>query len=366
MEAGLAVRRLDDGRVDVTGLAATPVAVEQSNTSIRFGDAWVVKLNRRLTYGPSPELELAPLLNRWSGQRCSPRTSAALDIATDRGTATLAVLTEFVENVGDGWKVVLEALRAEAAAGSVDADNAGSLGEVAAVAVLTGDLHAALSLETWATELGPERITTTDAARWQGAALSALDEALSDLQASLPMLSDRSRRVADLVSGGAELIRVQLAGFEALTGSKKIRTHGDYHLGQVLRTSNGAYVAIDFDGEPLRSLDERRAKYSPLRDVAGMLRSLGYAVGTVQSETDGELLDAELAGWERAARALFLTTYLERLAANGVELLPREREQIRRSVSALEIEKAVYEVVYELNNRPAWVWIPLSRLVSTR
>lgn len=350
---------------DLTGLRAEPLGVEQSNTSIRYGNDWVVKLNRRLTYGPSPEIDLSRVLNAWEGQRCAPTIAAALSIETDAGVAPLATQAEYVPNLGDGWAFLLDTLRAESEAGSTSFDEAPSTGEIRAVAELTAHMHSALTGDPWMRELAPERISRKVAERWEQAAGESLVAALALLDVSRPDLSGRSRDLADMVATISPTLRPQLAGFHALVGSLRTRVHGDYHLGQVLRTSSGRYVAIDFDGEPQRPLDERRAKYSPLRDVAGMMRSLAYAAGTVRAEVQSPIDPAWLPTWERAARSAFLTTYLEVLEANRTRSLPSEPERIRQALSALELEKAIYEVVYELNNRPDWVWIPLSRLVRT-
>lgn len=366
LDASVSSHQLVRPAVNLTGLPPRPLHVEQSNTSVRYGDEWVVKLNRRLAYGPSPEVELATLLNRWQGDRCAPRTAAALEIVTDHGPATLAIAAEFVPNVGDGWKVLLDALRAEAATGHLSDGGSRGLSEIASVARLTGDLHSALAVETWNTGLSPERIAAADAARWQASAESSLASVVALLSSATATLDDRCRMVAEVVPASVPVVRTQLAGFQALVGSRKTRTHGDYHLGQVLRTPQGPYVAIDFDGEPQRTLAERRGKYSPLRDVAGILRSLSYAVGTIQAELGGEIDHASSPAWERSARALLLETYLARLTENGTDVLPLEPERVRQALSALELEKAIYEVVYELNNRPSWVWIPIGRLVSTR
>lgn len=356
-------RELIEIHYDLGQLSARPLGVEQSNTSVRFGADWVVKLNRRLSYGPSPELELSTLLNAWDGAPCAPRTAAALSIRTDRGDASLAILAEFVTNQGDGWRIILDALRAEARAIEPEFNRAPSIGEVKLVAELTADFHGALSADPWTSDLAPDRISLDMAGSWAAAADDSLSSAIRLLDASRTTLSGRSRELAELVTMSTPTVRQHIAGFKALVGSQRIRIHGDYHLGQVLRTVDGRYVAIDFDGEPQRSLEERRAKYSPLRDVAGLLRSLAYAAGTIQAESEIGASDAWFPAWERAARSAFLKTYLQRLETNQTKVLPAEPEKIRLALGALELEKALYEVAYELNNRPDWVWIPLSQLV---
>ena len=145
-------------------------------------------------------------------------------------------------------------------------------------------------------------------------------------------------------------------------GGRVIRTHGDYHLGQVLKTRDG-FVIIDFEGEPARPLAERRAKLSPLRDVAGMLRSLDYAAHAVafrRPEADRARALAALTAWEKLAREAFLDGYRRAVAGSAAPLVPESESDFRRACAAFELEKAGYELRYELDNRPDWVAIPLA------
>ena len=145
--------------------------------------------------------------------------------------------------------------------------------------------------------------------------------------------------------------RVDAGGLGGLLGAVKIRHHGDYHLGQILTVRHGEdFFVIDFEGEPLRPLEERRRKHTPLRDVAGMLRSLGYAAATAGAP----------AGWEEQARAAFLDGY--RAAAGRAPFLPVDATALARALAVLEVEKAAYEIVYEANNRPDWIQIPVRGL----
>ena len=146
--------------------------------------------------------------------------------------------------------------------------------------------------------------------------------------------------------------RVDGAGLGGLVGTLKIRHHGDFHLGQTLAVREGEdFVIIDFEGEPLRPLDERRRKHTPLRDVAGMLRSLGYAAASATAPD----------GWEEQAHVAFLDGY--RSAAGAAPFLPADATAFTRALAVLELEKAAYEVVYEANNRPDWIKIPVRGLV---
>src|SRR4029079_17603722 len=143
----------------------------------------------------------------------------------------------------------------------------------------------------------------------------------------------------------------------------RIRVHGDFHLGQVLRARDGGFNIIDFAGEPSRSLDERREKTSPLRDVAGMLRSFAYAAATlatsVEKTLDMPTRELRSARWERDARAAFLSGYLANADDDAPGILPEEAEHVYLLIALFEAEKAFYELAYELNNRPSWAWIPM-------
>jgi maltose alpha-D-glucosyltransferase/alpha-amylase len=143
----------------------------------------------------------------------------------------------------------------------------------------------------------------------------------------------------------------------------KIRVHGDYHLGQVLRAPSGEFIVIDFEGEPLRPLGERREKTSPLRDVAGMLRSFAYAAATLAISTEKKLdmptRELRVARWERDVRGAFLDGYLATADEEDTGFLPEEPAHVQQLIALFETEKAFYELAYELNNRPAWAWIPM-------
>jgi maltose alpha-D-glucosyltransferase/alpha-amylase len=143
----------------------------------------------------------------------------------------------------------------------------------------------------------------------------------------------------------------------------RIRVHGDYHLGQVLRSSSREFMVIDFEGEPSRSLEERREKTSPLKDVAGMLRSFAYAAATLAMATEKSLdvatRELRVARWERDVRAAYLVGYLVTGDDDDPGFLPEDTAHVRQLLSLFEAEKAFYELAYELNNRPAWAWIPM-------
>jgi trehalose synthase-fused probable maltokinase len=320
---------------------------EQSNTSVALGDL-VLKSLRRPPPGISPELEITRFLTTRTAFRQVPRLAGWIEYAGPGEAATLAVLQEFVPNEGDGWTHVVSALAGRGGrAGEPDP----LVDDVRRLGAITGGLHAALASDAGEAGFRPEPIGRADVARWAGDITREL--AAPDLRQRL------ARDPADL----ADAVARALAGLDGLADATvKIRIHGDYHLGQVLKTPDG-FVVIDFEGEPARSLAERRLKQSALRDVAGMLRSLDYAAHAVafgRPEAERASALAALTAWEERARDAFLAGYGTALAQSPVPLAPPSAEALRRACAPFELQKACYELRYEMNNRPDWVAIPLA------
>jgi trehalose synthase-fused probable maltokinase len=240
------------------------------------------------------------------------------------------MVQELVASTGDGWGWMLGRLT-DQPDGPADA-----LLAVAEIGRLTAGMHAALASRPDRPGFPARRATGDELAAWRRSALVQLDAALMALTGEP---RDRLARVAPRIAEGLE-------GIPAGGATRVSRIHGDYHLGQLLRTADGFRV-IDFEGEPARSLAERQAPASPLRDLAGMLRSLDYAAHTAIA-VGPESLDR--ADWLSAARAALLDGY-GGISPDDAPLL-----------AAFEIEKACYEVAYETNNRPDWVWLPLGAL----
>jgi len=250
--------------------------------------------------------------------------------------ATLGILQEFVLDGLDGWGLALDEL---CTAPERFGERLHRLGEV------TGEMHTVLASDPNDPAFAPE----TPSVEALALLTATVDEEIERVFLSLP---EDDERLAPIVGRGEE-VREQLRML-AYAGSAgmSIRTHGDYHLGQTL-WSEEDWVILDFEGEPARSLTDRRRKRSPLRDVAGMLRSFAYVASAV------ELLRGNKApeGWEETARARFLEGYV---AAVDPALLPSGHGAIERLLAVYELEKAVYELQYELDNRPEWVGIPVA------
>ena len=311
-----------------------PVGAEQSNTSIVFDDELILKAFRRLEAGINPELEILRFLT----ERGFPNVASLGGWYSYAGGpigATLGILQQFVRGGVDGWELALEELgRAPEA----------FLARLRRLGEVTGSLHSTLAADLVDPAFCPE-LPSVEAL---GLLTATVDEEIGQLFLDLPEDDERLAPIA----GRGEEVREQLRMLtHAGSSGKAIRTHGDYHLGQTLWADD--WVIIDFEGEPARSLTERRRKRSPLRDVAGMLRSFAYASITASMVNGTEVP----AGWEEQAREQFLSGYFETVDPT---LLPSGHVAIERLLAVYELEKAVYELRYELDNRPDWVGIPVA------
>ena len=348
---------------------ATRVRAEQSNTSVIFDRKAILKVFRKLTPGPNPDFEITDFLTRRTGFRGIARLTGSIAYTGAEGDGTtLAVMQEFVPNQGDAWTATLDRLKEYYAAEPVfartlaaaDAEEARNLG------ALTGRLHMALASAPGDPLFGPEPIEAADVAAWQGAMQSYLDRVMGTLASVIEIVPaavrEAARQFLDLVPRlQSELAAVQTLG----EGVTKIRVHGDYHLGQVLKTRD-AFVILDFEGEPARALEERRARQCALKDVAGMLRSFDYAAhAALFAAVEAALADQLMPRaehWLATVREAFLAGYLAETWEAGAPFLPRRREALLTTLRVFELDKAIYELDYEINNRPAWLRIPLEGL----
>jgi maltokinase len=328
---------------------ARSVGAEQSNTSIVFDDELILKVFRRLEPGINPELEMLRFLTEHGFSNVAALGGWYAYSGGPLG-ATLGILQEFVLDGLDGWGLALDELctAPERFGGRLH-----RLGEV------TGEMHTVLASDPNDPAFAPE----TPSVEALALLTATVDEEIERVFLSLPEDDEQLAPIA----GRGEEVREQLRML-AYAGSAgmAIRTHGDYHLGQTLWSGTapgrgsgapaalqGDWVILDFEGEPARSLTDRRRKRSPLRDVAGMLRSFAYVASAV------ELLRGSKApeGWEETARTQFLEGYV---ATVDPALLPSGHGAIERLLAVYELEKAVYELQYELDNRPEWVGIPVA------
>ncbi len=339
--------------------AARLVGSEQSNSSVVFDEALILKVFRRLEPGINPELEVLRFLSE-HGFRNIPALGGWYGYSGGPLTATLGLLQEFVAAAVGGWELALEEVTE---APERFLDRLGRLGEV------TAQMHNVLGSDANDATFCPEEPSVEAL----GLLTATVDEEIARVFLSLP---EDDERLAPILGRGEE-VREQLRLLtHAGSSGRVIRTHGDYHLGQTLWASGGLeasaaksplsgrasrpplasggdWVILDFEGEPARTLAERRRKRSPLRDVASMLRSFAYAATAVELTRDAEVPD----DWEERARERFLETYLD---TADPTLLPSGEAAIERLLAVFELEKAVYELQYELDNRPDWVGIPVA------
>ena len=344
--------------------------VEQSNTSLIFGDAAIMKLYRRLEIGEHPDAEIARFLTTRAHFPHTPELLATARFESSGGTEVAGMLQRFLPGSRNARAVALErgreAFRLDGGSRVPFAAEAETLGDV------TRAMHVALSSDARDPSFAPEPATREDIARWADATCRASDNAMALLERSRvrQSLPPAIRSDAEYVLRRRDAVREMVDGWLRELGDDlgaRIRHHGDYHLEQVLQAADGTFMVIDFEGEPSRSLEERRAKHSALRDVAGMLRSFGYLAASGTDEARAELGDANAVRrgeqWERELREAFLRGYLPD-GRDHPGFLPRSRARLDVLLELFETEKLFYELSYELNNRPSWVWIPLRGIVT--
>jgi trehalose synthase-fused probable maltokinase len=329
-------------------LTVKAVGQEQSNTSVRVGRGHVFKLIRRLHDGEHPQLELGRFLSRAGFHAAPPLHGSLTYRAPDGGRYAVGALEGWVDNDGDGWSYVLATLEGAASRGSLSPLGA----DLQRLGATTAAFHVALASDSASPAFAPERVSPAEVDRWRGYVQAQIDRLLQLIdrdQARWPAPAAAiARAILDRRQGLARSIPpLDLGG--GLDALRTIRVHGDFHLGQTLKTAGG-FTLIDFEGEPAKPLAERRQKHCALRDVAGMLRSLDYAAATV-----GARIPAAL-----GAAAALQNAFLEGYFADGrLRALLPSRDACAPLLRLFELEKAIYEVEYELNNRPDWLHLPL-------
>ncbi len=353
--------------------AVRSLGAEQSHSSLRLGERLVLKIYRRLATGVHPELEVTRFLNRAGYANTAPLLGS-VEYVDRRGRATaLAAVFGFLINQGDGWGYTLDYLeRALEMAGLAGegATNSPFVLYVNLAATLgrrTAELHLALAAGARRGPFAPQPITPRDVARWSRETRAMAWRGLRAV-AHPERLAQDLRPAARALYGRREEVLERMRDLgPALVGLRKIRIHGDYHLGQVL-IHEGDWFVLDFEGEPERPLAARREKRSPLKDVAGMLRSFDYAAAQahraalVRGVLSAEDLRWAVAEWrERAGRA-FLEAYLD--TAADLPGIPESRQETMRVIRLFMLEKALYELGYEAANRPDWLGVPIEGVLA--
>jgi len=340
-------------------------SAEQSNTSIVIGGRAIYKLFRILTRGANPDVEVTRFLTSTAHFRNTPALLAETRIEVGGDVITTGMLQEYLAGSTDAWTFALDRGRPYFAAPANEDPTSDLVPDAHRLGTITRAMHDALA-SGHDSAFAPEPMRRENVERTAHRIQQSIRASLSLLEAQTETGRIPAQRIAearalarrsDHYSGFVDEI-VDTIGDDL---GSTIRTHGDYHLGQVLHTTNDDFMIIDFEGEPARPLEERRQKTSPLRDVAGMLRSFAYAAATLAaaagSKLDAATRELRVARWERDVRAAFLDGYL----ATGLRppLLPRDEGNVYALLALFETEKAFYELSYELNNRPDWVGIPM-------
>jgi maltokinase len=324
-ELSLALFRVTMPDEDVSKVR--PLGAEQSNTSLVFDERLVFKLFRRLADGPNPDVEVTAALDAIGFEHVIAPLAIWRDVGGD-----YAVVNSLLTSSSDGWHLAMTSLRDLYDRRTAPDEAAGDFGfEAERLGVVTAELHVALA----------EAFGTSDA---------DVDGWLRDMAAQLARV--------DLPAAVRERVQATYDELHGLDAGPAIRIHGDYHLGQTLRDDLGWFV-LDFEGEPARPLEERRSPSSPLRDVAGLVRSFAYA-SQVALRDIGGVDDPELVAlaeaWERHNTERFRAGYFGYGDVDAVLPPPAARQAVER---AFELDKAVYEIAYEQGHRPDWVDIPL-------
>ncbi len=373
------------------------MGAEQSNTSFRFGQSLILKLYRKVDPGVNPDLEIGQYLTEKAKFEYTPRVTGSLEYRAGKGPgATLGILQEYVPNEGDAWRFTLDALHRywerclslppeqrdaeipgpssllERSRAEPDNGTRSLLGpyysSAAVLGEITAQLHLALAAETEDPAFAPEPDPPHFARSLYQSVRSQANDSLDLLRRKIDSIPDTDRPLATkLLTQGEDLQRYIRRLTDSGISAQRIRCHGDFHLGQVLHTGKD-FIIIDFEGEPARSISERRLKRSPLRDVAGMIRSFHYASvvglkhgGNVRPE-DQPLLLPWARIWYYWVSGAFLKGYLDTAGSSG--FLPRTRSGIGALLEIFLVEKAIYELKYELNSRPEWVLVPIQGILD--
>jgi len=375
-------------------IASKALKAEQTNTSVLYDNTFFLKLYRRLEEGINPDSEIIRFLTDRTKFPCIPPFAGAIEYH-QRGSEPMALglLQGFVPNQGDAWSYTLEMIGhyfQEALSRKTEIQEMPKLQpslfeitfadtpplvqeiiggfylEIASIlGKRTGELHLALSSVSEDPDFAPEPSSKLYQRSVYQSMRSLVKKTIQILRENLEKLPETIRdQAASILASEVGIINLLKRIMETKISAMKIRVHGDYHLGQVLFTGKD-FVIIDFEGEPARPLSERRLKRSPFRDVAGMIRSFHYAAystllkhASIRPE-DTALLEPWAELWYQYVSGIFLRSYLNVVGKAPLVLVPKERKELEILLQALLLEKAVYELGYELNNRPDWVIIPI-------
>jgi maltose alpha-D-glucosyltransferase/alpha-amylase len=376
-----------------SSLDPSPVRREQSNTSVIYGDRLILKMFRRLQEGTNPEVEVGRFLTERTSFRGVAALAGGLEYRPAMGgPSSLAVLRELVPHEGDAWSYTLDQLKQfyeealartreepvipeghvlDLATAEIPATVRNLIGSYLASAELlgrrTGELHTALASDAKDPAFAPEPFDPFHRRALYESVRALADRAFTLLDKTLRTLPEEARAVVEQLAARRESVLGELRHIlEHPITAKRIRCHGDFHLGQVLYTGKD-FIIIDFEGEPARSIGERRLKRSALRDVAGMMRSFDYAA--TRARRSEHMRPAQMPSLTRWARFWYRWTCVGYLrayfaATAGTDFLPPSQEERKRLLDFLLLEKALYELGYELDNRPDWIDVPAQGILD--
>jgi len=373
------------GDEPASALSVRRADAEQNSHSVILGEKLALKTYRRLHQGTSPDLEIGRYLTEVVHFENTPPLAGAVElVGPDGGPIPLALLRGYVANQGDGWSFTLDHLKRHLEDRLVtswnpeegetterreqEVEDTFFMSLVRTLGVRTGELHSALAASTQDEAFRPEPASPEEVAGWA-------QNVITDLERTLGMLEKRRNELPDGVRPDVDhllAVRNELAenaraicegGFEAV----KTRYHGDYHLGRVV-VANNDFQITDFEGDPATSIEQRRAKHSPLRDVATMLRSFNYAARSAIAGLGADRPDQveDLESWdrhfERRVREAFFGGYVE--GERDSISYPADKRQASRLIELFRLERVLYEIRHELNNRPTWVSIPIKGILA--
>ena len=355
----------------VAGLPQKMMGVEQSNTSLIVGKKIMLKIYRRVAYGENPEIVTSSFLTETAGFENTPAYLGKAELTSADGKILgVGILQAFVANDGDGWGYTMKYLQsvfAKVKSGEA-VDHADYLKTAALLGRRTAEMHKAFAKGTDKV-FAPAPVSPADLTDWTAQVVAQADRTIAVAKANVaPLTGDMRRKVETLIARRDAIVERIKALVPANVKCMKTRFHGDYHLGQVV-VANGDFFLLDFEGEPLRPIAERQIKHCVLKDVAGMVRSFDYAAfGSVLmfvDEADRPQMLPVAAEWQKQATEAFLNGYFQNMA--GCASLPDNAEDTQKLLDLFVLEKALYEVIYEVANRPDWLAIPmngLSRLID--
>jgi maltose alpha-D-glucosyltransferase/alpha-amylase len=344
---------------------------EQSNSTILVDNKFVIKILRRITPGIHPEIEIGRFLTDVVHFDNAPPLLGTVELVEGDNHAALAIVHGFIENQGDAWTVtsasldrLVEEQRLLPTEVLADSSEAASIMQrMRQIGRRTADMHLAFASQIGIPDFAPEQISCDDVTSWADSMEKCANEVTTLLESVLKDLSEATAQSARqlIAAHGDILTEIKAARAETFAGIK-IRHHGDFHLGQVLIAKDDAFI-LDFEGEPARSLSERRSKAPPARDVASFIRSIDYAASAAVGRApnvnpeDRPTLAQRIREWSESFSAAYWDSYRETIGE--AHLWPADDVQSRHLLDLFLLEKALYEIEYELGNRPAWTHIPI-------